>query len=228
MNTSGSLDNPHIIHALAAHVPVAMAVLGVLLAVLCAATQMKNVPLRRLAIGWYALMAVISFATLLTGERTLLKIPSSIAADVRDTIGTHEMIAQNVWIFAVVTALVAIFCGAKRDGVRSTFTILTIIASLVTAAWVGAAAWYGTTLVYRDGVGQPKPPAVVTQAPPLVGNPEKAPNAAAAAESSAAPLDGPAEMKPVPPPPPLSTTHESYTSKLSKIWNSVMGYFWPY
>ncbi|MCX5759118.1 MAG: hypothetical protein NTU83_11535 [Candidatus Hydrogenedentes bacterium] len=227
MNMLGGLDNPHIIHALAVHVPVAMAMLGVLLALMCAVTQMKNVPLRRLAIGWYAFMAVVSFATVLTGERTLDKIPSTVAVDVRDAIGLHETLAENVWVLAAITTLVAIFCGARRDTVRSTFTVLMVLASLVTAIWIGVAAWYGTTLVYRDGVGVPKPPAVVMQAPGMTASPEVAPNAPAIPESSAAPLQPPSETKPGQPPPPLSTNHERYIDRLSKMWNGLFGFLWP-
>ncbi len=223
MNVFDGLDNPHIIHALAVHIPVAMAMLGVLLALMCAVTQMKNLPLRRLAIGWYAFMAVVSFATVLTGERTLDKIPGTVAVDVRKAINMHEMLAENVWILAAITTLVAIFCGAKRDNVRSTFTVLLVLASLVTAAWIGVAAWYGTSLVYRDGIGVPKASAVVVQSAGMSADLEAAPNSPAMPESSAVP----GEARPGLLAPPLSANHERYIDRLSKIWNGLFGFLWP-
>ncbi len=230
MNMPGFFDNPHIIHALAVHLPVAMALLGVLLALMCAVTQMKNVPLRRLAIGWYAFMAAISLLTILTGERTLGHIPGSVAKEVRDAIAMHQMFAENVWIVALFTTLIAIFCGAKRDNVRNTFTVLMVMASLAAMAWTSAAAWYGTALVYRDGIGTPKPATVAVEASGAPASPELMPDLPMPSERSAMPETAPGEKMhapPIPPPPPLSATHEPYLGRLTKVWDGVFNFLWP-
>mgnify|MGYP000601512415 CR=1 FL=1 len=230
MNMLGGLDNPHIIHALAVHVPVAMALLGVLLALMCAVTQMKNAPLRRLAIGWYAIMAAISLLTILTGERTLGDIPGSVSAEIRNTVATHRMFGENIWIAALFTTLIAIFCGAKRDNIRNTFTVLMVMASLATMAWTSAAAWYGTTLIYRDGVGSPKPAAVAMESPGVPAAPEAMPGIPASTDLPVMPEVSPGEKAPatpIPPPPPLSATHEPYFGRLSKVWGDVFNFLWP-
>lgn len=235
MSMFGGLDNPHIVHALAVHVPVAMALLGVVLGLMCAVTQMKNVVLRRLAIGWYVAMAAISFATVLTGERTLDAIPGTVPVTVREAIAMHETLGENVWIAAVVTALMTVCCGAKKDGVRNTFTVLMVLACTVTATWVGITGWYGTALVYRDGVGNPKTPAAV--AAETLAKPEMAPNAPATPGSTAASVPGAAAVPgdalsapanvPAVPAAMLSANHERYIDRLSKIWDSVFGFLWP-
>lgn len=231
MNPFEILNSPQMLHAAVVHLPVAFGVLGVLLVFVCAITQMKNAALRWLTCLSYLLMALAAFGSVVSGEATLTGVSSAVAADIRHVIDMHEFFASNVWIFAVVTALLVVLCGVKSEQLRAAFTMLTLLASIATAVWVIITAQYGATLVYKHGIGTPAmivglhgPTAPAVQpGPPQTDQPP----ATDAPAATSAPPPNTGAAPPAPAPPPLSAGRTTYSERLKSMWDQTRRLVWP-
>jgi len=216
------LNSPQMIHAVAVHFPIALGILGIPLVFLCAVTQMKNVTLRWLTFACYALMAAVAFVTVITGEHALSAVPSAVWSEVRTLAEQHQFFAENVWVFATVTALLVMLGGFKNDRLRMTFTVLAVLASVGTGVWVGVTGDLGGTLVYTHGVGTPgmmRP-----------GRVNPIPNAPGQTSESAGNVPSSNTLSPSPSSAasaPISAGHESYMESIVSFWRGVVKRFWP-
>ena len=167
MNPFEFLNDPHLLHAVTAHFPVALGILGVPLTIICGIGR-KNATLRWVTCISFLLLAGISYGTLTTGQQALTAAPYRLSPEVQALAERHKMLAEYVWIPAVVTAVLVFLCGARSEGLRGALAVLAFFASVVVAIWMGTVACYGTVLVYKHAVGTPgqsPPPKAVVQQP---------------------------------------------------------------
>jgi len=142
-------------HAIAAHLPVALSVIGVVgvLAALIARTQRDA--LRWAVVGLYIVLAACAYISGQTGEKARLAVSGSISPTIWETIDRHEWLADRVWMFGLGTAVVMAASIAASGGLRTSMSVVTVLASLATAGWVGLTGHEGGTLVYEHGIGIP-------------------------------------------------------------------------
>ncbi len=148
-----SFKDSQMLHAWAVHLPIALAVLGVLLAFGTLFLSGKYPGLRKLTIGVYLLMVVTSWVAAASGLAARDEFKRLMAADAIEIADHHQAMASKVWAlaFAVMVLLIAGSFSMKR--VRRITAWLAAATALVTLFWVGLAAHSGTVLVYDWGVG---------------------------------------------------------------------------
>jgi len=192
------LDNPHIVHAIVGHLPVAFALFGLLLVLVGAVSRMKNATVRGMALTVFALAALSAYGADITGlvADTALA-DESLGGALRET---HQWWATYAWIPAAVTVLFILFCFMKSEGTKTMFTLLALIAALGTVGFVGMTAITGTQLVYEQGVGVE----MSVDEAPSDDETESQPQPAA----PAAPPTGPSVQPEIPPLPPAEVVSE--------------------
>jgi uncharacterized membrane protein len=249
VNPFDFINDPHLLHAVTAHFPVALGILGVPLTIISGIGR-KNATLRWVTCICFLLLAGISYGTLTTGQQALSAAPYRLAPEVQALAERHKMLAEYVWIPAVVTAVLVFLCGARSEGLRGALAVLAFFASVVVAIWMGTVACYGTVLVYKHAVGTagqspplkavvqqpepvkevPLPPTVAPQKPPGQIPPPQTPPLAGPPTGSPPPLPAPPPNLPRfrgPPPPPGAANEESYYQNIVSYWKGVARKVWP-
>jgi uncharacterized membrane protein len=151
-------SHPEMMHAAAAHMPVAFSILGVPLVLFAFVVARRNKGFLGAAAAWYVVLAVLGWLTGETGEKAREQVPPTIGADVADLIVTHASMADRLWIFAIVTA---VFLAASllkfpqrwSPWIARTVMLVGILMSAATAGWVAQLGHYGGELVYTHGIG---------------------------------------------------------------------------
>jgi hypothetical protein len=131
-------------------------------------------------------MALAALGTEWTGQRSFANLPSFVSPDVRKQVETHQWFAEQVWIFAAVTAVLLLICIIRKEWFRMAFSLLALLASVAAGLWVGVTGHYGGALVYKHGVGTPiavtedavKAPAALPVSTPKAARGSDAPEAA--------------------------------------------------
>lgn len=206
--------DPQRLHAAVVHLPVAMALLGIPLVYLTAVTSSNKETLRWLTLAFYALLIPLALLGQWTGEGASEQVPSELSATIHDRVGQHEEMAEQIWIFAAVTAVLLALSTLKIRWFRVGAMTLAMIASLATGGWVAVTGHLGGDLVYTYGVGTPgkalNRPAPVVAAPPAPVEPAPAPEAPPAPPQPApvvpapVPEASPAPVEPAPEAPPAA------------------------
>lgn len=142
-------------HAISAHLPVALSMIGVVGVAVALAARTQRDALRWAVVGLYVVLAASAYVTVQTGERARQEVSGSIPPAIWDIIERHEDLAEKVWIFGLGTAVVMAASIMARGGLRTSMSVVTVIASLATAGWVGLTGHEGGTLVYEHGIGIP-------------------------------------------------------------------------
>ena len=142
-------------HAIAAHMPVALSMLGPLAVIAAIVIRTNRDSLRWAVVGLYILLACSAVISVETGEGASAEVSGAISTAIWDTIELHEDMAERVWMFAVATALCMAVSVLARGGLRTSMNIVTLIASLGTVGWVGYVGHLGGDLVYNHGIGIP-------------------------------------------------------------------------
>ena len=244
MNPFELVTDPHLVHGVVVHFPVALGILGIPLVVISSIVG-KNATLRWTACVLYLLLAAVSFGAVMTGEGALASLVGRLAPEARALADRHVMLAKGIWIPAVVTAMLILLCGAKSERLRGALAVLAILASVVTGIWIGAASCYGAAMVYKYGVGAETPSPIVPIVPaPLsptrVPTPTPAPTAAQPAPPAATPPAGSAvapsaarplmqhnpARHPAPPTTVQPPSEESYLQSIASYWKGVARKVW--
>ena len=146
------LKTPPMLHAIAGHMPIALAMLGfplVLLAVLIRRWR----ALHWFALLTYAIAAASAYGAMLTGEEAMEAAPNTLSAEIWQGIEAHEELGEIAWIGALVTFVLLAVMFINQSRLRMITGILAIIASLATAGIIAVTAHRGGMLVYEHGVG---------------------------------------------------------------------------
>ncbi len=152
------LANPAQLHALMTHLPIAAALMGLLVVLLLVVTRGRSWGARAAAALIYLVGVVSALVTAETGERAhdfsreagAVLSPAAISM-----LHRHEEMAEKLWIFMAVTAVLVVLTALPRAWMRWGATALALVAALACVGWVGAIGHYGGTMVYEQGVGVP-------------------------------------------------------------------------
>lgn len=145
--------SPQELHAIIAHLPVALSVLGVIVVYVSAAVVAERQTLRWVAVAAYLLMAATAYFAVETGETARAQLSNRMPGYIWDEVDHHEDLAEYVWMFAVATAAFAAVSTLKYKWVRIGGISIAMLGSLATAGWVGLTGHAGGELVYTHGLG---------------------------------------------------------------------------
>lgn len=153
-------NDPSARHAMLVHIPIALAVLGVLPAVALAATRFRDRTLKAVCVAVFAIAAGGAVLAENAGEAAEESVEHAAAplTDAQENaLHEHEELGENGWIWPGLTALIfaATFIPKKRVApIAGAFGIAASVGVLVWASLTGHA---GGRLVYEFGVGAPSP-----------------------------------------------------------------------
>lgn len=153
-------NDPSARHAMLVHIPIALAVLGVLPAVALAATRFRNVTLKAVCVAVFAIAAggaVLAENAGHAAEEAAEHAAVPLTEAQEAALHEHEELGENGWMWPGLTALVfaATFIPKKR--VAPVAGAVGIAASVGVLYWASVTGHAGGRLVYEFGVGAPSP-----------------------------------------------------------------------
>ena len=157
MSILDTFSNPSMMHAAVVHMPIAIAMLGVPIAFVCAlwSFRTRNKLPGAIALITYLLLAGTAFVGEETGEKARDKVPVTISSEAGEVLTEHETRAEQIKLVAIVTAAFILLTFVPIDGFRNFMWILGLTASVLTAILTTFAAHEGGALVYQYGIGTP-------------------------------------------------------------------------
>ncbi len=148
-------SDPQMRHAAIVHLPIALAMLGLLPAALSLVPRLRlGATITTIIV--YALLIAFAWAGVITGEAAegaTGALPYTVAEQVHE----HEEAAEKIWYFALAVTLLAAGSITKKQNLAAVSRGLMLMAALAGACWTVHAAHLGGSLVYDFGVGTPKP-----------------------------------------------------------------------
>ncbi len=181
-----ALDDPRHLHAILIHAPIAVAALfPVAVLVLVCSGGRSHVLRWTTALGYLAAAVLAWYAA----EAGAMAVAFEHAPDVRTAealhvLERHESMGSKVPIILGVIGAMLVLTAIPKKIIRFPLLLLTLLASVAAAGWVGVTAYHGGELVYDHGVNTPAtsnnataipvrtrpqpaaPPAEATDAPP--------------------------------------------------------------
>ncbi len=159
-----TMTDPAMRHAALVHLPVALALMGLVLAVILAVVRGRSARLAALTAVVFALLALASWAAVASGTDAKAGLGSQ-ATHAQQLVAEHEWMARRLWILALAAAGVAGFGLIPQATARAIASALALVAGVAVVAWVALTAHQGGTLVYRHaaGVARAQPPADVVR-----------------------------------------------------------------
>lgn len=150
--------DPQRFHAMAVHLPVGAAFIGLLLTLLLAMTMGKSGGLRWATIAVYALGITTAFLAVNSGEAAADRLAEHVTlkAPVSDLLHEHEEMAEKLWMFLALTGVLVLLTSIKPFLIRVPALLAAIVLALASLAWVAVTAHHGGTMVYAHGVGVPR------------------------------------------------------------------------
>lgn len=150
-----SWANPQLRHALIVHWPVVLSALAVVFLLALALTGARNHLLRGIALLLCVGVMVSGYLALDSGERAEHSVQVE-KGPARDTLETHEDLAEKVPLFGAILSALVLICFIPRPvALRRSAAWLAFLGSVITAGWIANTAHYGGHLVYEHGVGTP-------------------------------------------------------------------------
>lgn len=175
-------------HAILVHFPVVAGTLGLVFVVALMLTGGRSPGMRWASVILYTLGAAAGYFAMLTGRSAGSEASTSLSAAAQELLEKHEELGEKAWIFLLVTAVCCAFTAFRLVSVRTTMTVMAVLAALITAGWITLTGHYGGDLVYGHGVGVARAVAVDTaQALPAASAPTSRP----ASNGSIAPATAP-------------------------------------
>lgn len=140
-------------HAILVHFPVVAGTLGLVFVVALMLTGGRSPGMRWASVILYTLGAAAGYFAMLTGRSAGSEASTSLSAAAQELLEKHEELGEKAWIFLLVTAVCCAFTAFRLVSVRTTMTVMAVLAALVTAGWITVTGHYGGELVYGHGVG---------------------------------------------------------------------------
>src|SRR4051812_18561778 len=111
--------NPALWHAINVHLPIVLAVIGLPMVCMVAITRGRSRGLRWGVVAFYAIVAASAWFAMYTGLAARKELPTLTSA-AADQIAFHQRMAEKVWIFAAVTAVLLLLANIPRRWARQT------------------------------------------------------------------------------------------------------------
>jgi len=150
-----SFEDPQRLHAILAHLPIAVAVLGLILTLGVTLTGSKASGLRWTTVFIYLLGTLAALWAAHTGEEAREHLLVKPTGDVLTVMNNHEELAEFFWISLATTGFFILLSTVRVTWFRSVALVFALLASAASVAWVGAIGHYGGELVYRHSIGVP-------------------------------------------------------------------------
>lgn len=192
MNITELLSNPSMIHAAIVHMPIAAAVIGLILVILSAIFHRNNTVRAVTALVFLVLVST-AYLAIESGEDARELVPNTLPNAVWENISAHAASAEKVLYAGAFTLACLVISLIRIDMIRIFALLLAAVGAIATNIFCANTGHLGGVLVYNHGVGTP----LVHQAPPAVPPvPVEAPPAAMSADGAAPVV--PVESAPVP------------------------------
>ncbi len=149
-------NDPHIRHAVLVHFPVVFGLLGILPLLALLMTGLKSKPVRIVCIAWFLLAsggAALAANSGEAAEHNLREQSPNMTQEERRAVHEHEELAENGWIWQLVPAALVLLTFPNKGAIRKTAFVVSCVAALGVAGWVGLTAHRGGRLVYDLGIG---------------------------------------------------------------------------
>jgi uncharacterized membrane protein len=147
--------DPQQLHAMFTHLPIALTMLGLVMALLLLISGGRSHGFRWACVIVYSLAAVLAWVTMETGEKAEHALPA-INQTAHAVLHDHEELAHWLWPMLAGAAVLLVLSAIPKTFARAVFLVLSVIAGLTAAAWVVMIAHLGGELVYVHGVGVPQ------------------------------------------------------------------------
>lgn len=156
-----TLSQPQTRHAAMVHLPIAVALLGILALCGFAVTVGRSKAIYWFCVVLYVVGAAVAWMAHEAGEEAVAMLDTSVMTEsALERLETHEEMGERVWIWLAVTA--AITASTRfvigRARLRAIVLVVAVLASFASAAYVAVTAHHGGALVYEYGVGTPRSP----------------------------------------------------------------------
>jgi len=151
-----AMADPRMRHAAVVHLPVALSVLGLPLALALPFTRKRALPLRWIVCGLYLALTATALVATQSGAAARVELGESANA-ARILLERHEWMARRVWILALLTASTAAAAGLAAPRVAHASLAVCVTGAATCALWVGLVGHHGGTAVYAYGAGTPSP-----------------------------------------------------------------------
>lgn len=148
-------SDPQMRHAALVHLPVALAMLGLIPAALSLCTKLGRAPVV-VTLSIYVLLIAAAWGGVLSGEPAEGRVGSP-PQTIREQIHEHEEAAEKIWYFALAASVLCLGGLAKAPRFAKISKVATLLAAVGGAGWTSYAAHLGGSLVYDFGVGTPNP-----------------------------------------------------------------------
>lgn len=154
-----TLNDPHRLHAVLMHLPVAISVLGFVLLLALVLMGGKSPGLRWSAVLLYLIAVVFAVLATNVGKQAMAQLDvDAMTAPAVAQLSDHAKFGELLWLGFAATAMFAVFTGVRSVPTRVIFLVLAVLASLFALGWTAATAHHGWSLVYVHGVGVPDSP----------------------------------------------------------------------
>lgn len=147
-----SMNDPQMWHAISVHFPVVMAILGIPL-LLISALRPRSHLARWLAIGAYLLLFLSVLNAVSSGEDAEGALSPVLSTATFDRVHDHEEMALQLRFVSFAVLLLVVLTLIPKKPLRTTMSVLSLLAALVCAGWVSVTGHLGGELVYEHGAG---------------------------------------------------------------------------
>ncbi|MBI2423123.1 MAG: hypothetical protein HYV27_09865 [Candidatus Hydrogenedentes bacterium] len=159
--------NPTLMHAAVVHLPLALAVFGFILLIVCALFHRNNA-VRWITLLAYAVLVASTVVAFESGEGAQSKISSDAPQEVWELVNEHEDNAHLVQYLGIATTLLLAASLVPHLQVRAGMLLLATVSGLITLFFGAFTGHLGGTLVYQYGVGR-SAASVAPPAPAVAG-----------------------------------------------------------
>jgi len=162
-----TFKDPHALHALLVHVPLALCVLGLLPLVILAGARFKSGPLTVLCIAWFLIASAGAALAANAGEDAAENVQAfrALTPEQSAALHDHEELGENGWIWPLIPAALVALTLLPRRRLAVGAGVLSIVAAGGVTGWAVFTGHAGGRLVYTYGLGVPNTNAPVRALP---------------------------------------------------------------
>jgi uncharacterized membrane protein len=148
-------NDPAMRHAMVAHFPIVLSVVGIPFALAAALMQDKTRAMRWAALALYLALAVSAFVATRSGGNAEDAVRGSLNDEARALAHEHGELGEKAWPLAAVVCVLLGVALVRNPKLRLPSAWLAVAGAVVVAGWVANTAEHGGRLVYDFGAGTP-------------------------------------------------------------------------
>ncbi len=149
------IDDPQRVHAALVHIPIGVAVIGLLLVLGVVITGSRAAGLRWTTVFVYLIGTLSALWAVQSGEQAEDALAVKPSAAAHEVLEKHEELAEYFWIGLAATGALVMFSSIRLSWVRPITLLLALVTGAGSVAWAGFIGHHGGELVYIHSVGVP-------------------------------------------------------------------------